>query len=138
MDVVDFYDKRLALCGAQDVDSIAAFVSGREFAVLLPVDSDSAKEIALRCGRRFVELGCKEFCCVGSLAADTEDELDCLLEDEGRTDIVTTSFDHEEDAAEYFLFAAGGATFHRLVAMVEGRADLSARLTLLLDTPWSQ
>ena len=76
-----------------------------------------------------LELGCKEFCCVGFEAEVLHDHLDRLVEDSNRLDVVTTWHTDVVDGCEYFLFAAGG---QRLVlyGLISRHREVMAALTL--------
>jgi len=108
-----------------------------DFVVMMPAYLELDISEALKIAEELVELGCKEVCFAGTVASKWEDELDRVVECKGRTDVVTTSFLDEAEAAEYFLFAANGARSNLLLALVEGYPQITERLGRL-TTSWKE
>ena len=78
------------------------------FAVLLPAYSEGEVMLAKEIVAALLDLGCIEFCCVGSLAEQLHDSIDEIIEDREMFSIVTTFHNDVSEACEYFVFAAGG------------------------------
>lgn len=78
------------------------------FATLVTASNQNELDAVLSIAASLVELGCKEFCCVGSDAELLHDNLDQLIEDAGSLDVVTTWHENTVEGCQYFLFAAGG------------------------------
>jgi hypothetical protein len=89
--------------------------------VLLPADNAVDCELSEEIISTFIALGCIEFCCVGAFSEQMHDQIDIIIERSENIEIATTWFDHNNDACEYFLFAAG--------------AGKSSLLALVLDKP---
>jgi hypothetical protein len=68
-----------------------------------------------------------EFCCVGPEAEILHDSIDEIVEKQGELEVPTTWHNDYSDAAEYFLFAAGGKP-QALLALVASHPDLVALL----------
>jgi hypothetical protein len=99
----------------------------RPFAALVPAfDPGERQQVEAMTGT-LVDLGCREFCCVGPQAEQLHDSIDGIIEDRGAIELVTTWHTDYSDACEYFLFAAGGRP-PSLLALVSAHPDLAALL----------
>lgn len=78
------------------------------FAVLIAASCDEEQKQLLGFLERILNLGCKEFCCIGLKAESLHDHLDSLIEKADFLDVVTTSHKDSVEGCEYFLFGAGG------------------------------
>jgi hypothetical protein len=77
------------------------------FAALVAAFCQEERNEVLAVAGLLLELGCKELCCVGFEAEPLHDDLDQLLEDSNRLDVVTTCHKNIVEGCEYFLFGAG-------------------------------
>ncbi len=100
------------------------------FAVLLSAFDERERRSAEAAVLGLVDLGCVEFCCVGSEADQLHESIDSIVEDRGWFDIVTTGDADETEACEYFVLAAAGAP-PLLVALVTSHPGVVA---ILLET----
>jgi hypothetical protein len=80
------------------------------FVVLLPAFSRTDIKEAEAVASVLLAPGCAEICCIGGLAEDLHDRLDCLIEDRGLLSIATTWDRDLDEGVEYFVTAAGGGT----------------------------
>ena len=101
----------------------------KPFAVLVPAFDESERRQIEEIAMNLVNIGCEDFCCVGPESELLHDALDWLFVDnENETiDVVTSAFEDESDACEYFLFAAGAQMFH-LLALVSLHPELTSLL----------
>lgn len=88
------------------------------FVTLLPAYSSQDVTNALLAAKIIINFNCKQLCCVGPQSEVLHDELDFLVEDENKLDVVTTAFTNEAEACEYFLFAADAGQTKYLLALV--------------------
>ena len=100
------------------------------FAALVPAFDAAERRQVDALANTLMDLGCSEFCCVGSEADELHDSLDAIIEEREAFDVVTTSETDSVEACEYFLFAAGGRQ-HELLALVSPHAELAALLETL-------
>lgn len=126
-ETIQFLSRRILVHGVQFQD-MTSELAGCEFVTLLPACSSEEVATALRSANALLDHGCKEFCCVGPSSESLEDELDQLVENANRLDVVTTAFTDDAEALEYFLFAAGGGRISVLLALVADHAWLLRRL----------
>lgn len=99
----------------------------RPFVTLVPAfDAGERQKVEAMTGI-LMELGCREFCCVGPEAEQLHDSLDGIIEERGALEVATTWHTDYSDACEYFLFAAGGRP-PTLLALVSAHPDLTASL----------
>lgn len=108
---------------------ISAVDVASPFAALVTAFSQEELNEVLGVAGLLLELGCQEFCCVGSEAELLHDQLDWLVEDADRLDVVTTWHTDIAEGCEYFLFAAGG---QRLVlyALISRHPEIMDAMTL--------
>ena len=104
---------RVARFGGRDVfvgepSDISAVKVVSPFATLLTASNQEELNEVLAIARSLIELGCKEFCCVGLAAELLHDQLDILIEKAGLLEVVTTWHEDAVEGCEYFLFGAGG------------------------------
>lgn len=78
------------------------------FAALVTACSQEELDVVMGIVGSLLELGCKEFCCVGLKAESLHDQLDLLIEKIGLLEVVTTWHEDAVEGCEYFLFGAGG------------------------------
>jgi hypothetical protein len=97
------------------------------FTLLVPAYTEEEQARVILVAADLLPLGCKEICCVGSRAESLHDMLDGLIESSSNLDIVTTWHADVIEAAEYFIFAAGGASTD-LVALISDHASIAAAL----------
>lgn len=102
------------------------------FVVLIPAFTVEECAAAARAAPALVSSGCVEMCCVGTRSAVLHDLLDDVIEDMGALHVVTTGHEAEDDACDYFMFAAGGAATS-LFALVLSHPPLVARLQAIMD-----
>lgn len=114
-------------------DTYAALPRG-DFLAMLPAYSTDEIALSLAVARMLIKLDCCEFCCVGPNSEQLHEELDIELEDEGRISIVTTSFTHEEEACEYFIFGATGGTASIMLCLVADHVDIVSVLLQLIES----
>ncbi|PPK76058.1 hypothetical protein B0F87_104148 [Methylobacter tundripaludum] len=93
------------------------------FSVLLPASNETECLEAGKFIPTLLEMGCMEFCCVGSESEFLHDEIDSIIEDRGAFEVVTTYDVDEVEGCEYFLFAAGGGA-NSLLALVSEHPNL--------------
>lgn len=125
-------DRVILVTGKNQVNFVSDFLNNRQHALLLPAYTLVEKELSFSLATSLAALNCVEICSLGPLASELEDDLDFMLERDGSIDIATTSFHNSQEALEYFLFAAGGASSSLcLVAAVEGHADLTETIVSL-------
>ena len=121
------FDDRQVFVGTPSDIMMAEIAS--PFAVLLTAsDSQEQKEV-LGISKKLLNLGCKEFCCIGQNAELLHDHLDLLLEEDGQIDVVTTWHENIIDGCEYFLFGAGGQSL-TLYALISDHLELLDALIL--------
>lgn len=105
--------------------------AGGSFAVLLPGYSEREVSQCVGLVAALLDLGCIEFCCIGNRAEELHDHIDEVIEDREQFNVVTTFHADEEEACEYFLFAAGAAE-PSLVAMVLDHPEVACQLESLI------
>lgn len=132
MKIVSRNERQFALCGLNDLRDAEAFVERDSFISLLPAYSDAEVDRAYAFAIAAADFGCKEICCVGTLASELEDKLDDLFEGQGMIDVLTTSFVDETEGSEYFVFAADSARTKKMVAAIEGHPEFVTRLVRVL------
>jgi hypothetical protein len=110
----------------RDQSPTASLLSGA-FATLLPAFDEGERREAEANTNLLMDLGCVEFCCVGPEAEMLHDAIDEIVENRRAFDVVTTWHTDFTDAAEYFLFAAGGKP-RTLLALVASHPELIAVL----------
>ncbi|WP_373085473.1 hypothetical protein [Sneathiella sp.] len=105
MQIINFDNREIAIGSLSDfsVENIST-----PFAILVAAFSQQELDEVVGLAKDLIELGCKEFCCVGVEAERLHDQLDHLIEDSGSYDIVTTWHDNLVEGCEYLLFGAGG------------------------------
>ncbi|MGY8561904.1 hypothetical protein L0938_00575 [Paracidovorax citrulli] len=132
---LQFRDRTINVVKATLQNGTSDFLQGRKYALLLPVLTLAEKKLSSELAETLGTIDCIEICCVGPLASELEDDLDFALEQNGTTDIATTSFQDKREALEYFLFATGGADPSLcLVAAIEDHPDMTETL-ISLTTP---
>lgn len=125
--------RRVFLCNRESFRCIEKEINRKSYALLLLANETSEIEGALTFALVVAGAGCKEICCMGYVSAELEDALDAALELQGRLDVVTTSFSEEDEALDYFLFAAGGAESGMdLVAVIDDHVSLKRSLVSLV------
>jgi hypothetical protein len=102
------------------------------YVVLLPAYSEHEIFAALSIARSYMTSLCKEYCCVGAMAADLEEQIDAALEDVGLF-LPTTSFLSVEDACHYFLFTADAGLARYLFAPIVGHEDLAGTISMMAN-----
>lgn len=102
------------------------------FVALLPAYTPAECATAAAMAPDLVKAGCVEICCVGEHAEALHDQLDDIVEDMGAFHVVTTFHVGEDDASEYFVIAAGGASAC-LLAFVSPHPSLVSRLRALAE-----
>ncbi|MDR6842184.1 hypothetical protein [Pseudoxanthomonas sacheonensis] len=131
------FNSRLVIVDDFGFDARASSVlTDVDFLTLLPAYSLSELTSALRISQDLVGNGCKEFCCVGPYADKLHEEIDFMLEDQDRLDVVTTSFESEKEACEYFIFGADAGEANVLLGLVTEHSVLEKELrkAVLLST----
>jgi len=98
------------------------------FATLVVASCQEELNEVLGVAGLLLELGCKEFCCLGFEAELLHDCLDRLVEDSNRLDVVTTWHTNIDKGCEYFLFAAGGQDIN-LYGLIAGHPAVMDALT---------
>src|SRR5690348_63492 len=126
-EIIKFLSRRVLVCGFQFQD-MKRELADCEFVTLLPAFSSKEATLALQAANALLDYGCEEFCCVGLESEWLDEELDYLVEDRNRLNVVTTAFTDEAEACEYFLFGAGGGRTNVLLALVIDHAPLLQRL----------
>lgn len=104
---------KVANCGSREVfvgtpSDVPVVNVASPFAALVTASSQEELDEVLGIVSSLLELGCKEFCCVGLKAESLHDQLDLLIEKAGQLDVVTTWHEDSVEGCEYFLFGAGG------------------------------
>ena len=104
-------DGRVMMLGSlQTARDCVSSLSPGPFVVLLPAFSGTDIREAEAVAPDLLAPGCAEICCIGGLAEDLHDRLDCLIEDRGVLSIATTWDRDFDEGTEYFVTAAGGGT----------------------------
>lgn len=122
---LDLHDGRSVMLGL--IDALPHLSRREQFVVLVPAFNSAEREKVVAVTSNLVDLGCKEFCCVGPEAEPLHDAIDAIVEDSGALEIVTTWYTDGNDACEYFLFAAGAAKL-TLLALVSEHPKLISML----------
>lgn len=102
------------------------------FVALLPAYTAAECAAAADIIPALIKARCVEICCVGERAELLHDQLDDIVEDMEAVHVVTTFHAGEDDASEYFMFAAGAAAAC-LLAFVSPHPSLVARLRALAE-----
>lgn len=129
--IFELIGRKLVVDELRVSDELLSLLSAGEFIAMLPAYSKDEMGAVLNVAEVLFRYGCKELCCIGAYSYEIENELDFLLEHRGLTDVVTTAFTNEHEAAEYFLFAAGGARGTLLIALVGQHETISDELSRL-------
>ena len=119
------YDGRVLT--VSDLSRDGLDMSTRPVAALLPAYRDQDVATAMEVVAELVENGCLELCFAGPKAEFLHDRVDALLEGRGWAKVVTTFHPDEDDACEYFLYAANAASGN-LLALVASSPMLRAAL----------
>ena len=102
------------------------------FVALIPAFTVEECATAVKIAPSLVRSGCAEICCVGERAEALHDLLDSIIEDMEAFHVVPTFHVNEDDACEYFMFAAGGAAAS-LFALISPYPSLVSRLLALAE-----
>jgi len=121
------YGVREVFVGAPNDVSAVNVVS--PFAALVTASNQEELDEVLGIASNLLELGCKEFCCVGLKAESLHDQLDLLIEKAGLLDVVTTWHEDAVEGCEYFLFGAGGQSLV-LYGLISRHAELLDAMAL--------
>jgi hypothetical protein len=73
------------------------------FVALVPAFNREGRSQIEALAGALIDQGCVEFCCVGPEAEQLHDALDWIIEDKATLDVVTTWFEDEAEACEFFL-----------------------------------
>jgi hypothetical protein len=92
-------------------------------AALVPAFDEAECEVVLTMIPALLASNCIEIACVGVLAEKLHDQIDSLVEELRRSDVITTFHSDVMEATEYFVFAAG-ASAPTLLAFVGGHSDI--------------
>jgi hypothetical protein len=103
---------------------------GAPFAALLPACTLADISAAESAAMSLITIGCKEMCCVGPLAEQLHDSLDCVIEDIERYEILTTWRQDIDEGHEYFFTAAGGGIID-LAAFVLDCPEIAEHVRIL-------
>lgn len=125
MRIMTLRSGRIVAIGSLDEPLEQSF--GKPFVVLVPAFNALERCQVESMANALMNLGCKEFCCVGPQAEQLHDSLDEIVEEQGAIEVVTTWHANFDDAFEYFEFAAGEGTF-TLLALVSPHSDLAAQM----------
>lgn len=123
------FGTRLICLGSLDEHSINL---ASPFVVLFPAANKAECDVALKLVALLIEKGCIEFCCVGAEAEFLHDEIDCIIEDKGVYEVITSYEVDEIEGCEYFLFAAGGGCTS-LLALISEHQNLLNELKRMIS-----
>ncbi|WP_372382524.1 hypothetical protein ACCQ12_19685 [Xanthomonas sp. NCPPB 1068] len=128
MKIITRKDREMLICAPDCLGKALSLLGEQGFVAMLPAYSKEEMDAMLKSSKVLIEFGCKELCFVGDFASQTEDELDILLENSENLSVVTTSYEDENEAIEYLIFAAGAAEGKILVILGAGHGSLNSQL----------
>jgi hypothetical protein len=97
------------------------------FTVLVSATCEDDKTEIGKIANYLLEIGCVEFCCSGLNAEALHDSLDEIIEATEHHEVVTTFFEDDQEACEYFLNVSGGLNLG-LVALIANQPILMSKL----------
>lgn len=103
-----------------------------DFGFLLPAFDDAECDKVLALVPHLLATNCAQITCLGLKAEKLHDEIDTLVEDAGRFNILTTYDSDLLEACEYFIFAAGSSVTH-LVALIGDHPEVVSILDEVID-----
>jgi len=103
-------------------------------AALVPAFGDEECEVVLAMIPALLARNCTHIACVGVFAEKLHDQIDGLVEELRRSDVITTFHDDAREASEYFVFVAR-ASAPTLLAFVGDHPDVVDALSRADSSP---